>query len=543
VIDVAIWPRLVRDGTTQITRAPDAELCRRMSLDFVGTIPSPAELAACAGKTPEQMARTFMATPAFVAREVRLWVQTLGEDPTKMSGYLLKSGDAILSSLASGTLGYDDFVAKIVAHPIVTLNRHVDNTEDLGDVATAAFTVFLGRAPVGDEATDFGHLFHVWQRGAMADPKGVIGYRPFLAAFNPKVCNDPVFGAEACTSHALGAVTTINLPDNPAGSGCYNYFNLGDHGGVAAAPDGLLCFDSVGAPGAPSAVDAQGNLPPALKQELEKPGRLLAAQSELWEQAGELGLMRLLGWWKSSLNQPDTVVPEVRTALGAWFRAQPKHDIRDLYATIASSLLYTRTELVDPSQSAATDGIAPWLSGPTKEMTGEQYLDSAIKGLQRNGTVAENGPCDAHVSSYGAPLGYPYLYPAGLRISSDVNANDFYRANATALGACQGGAPSEAGPGIRGLFQQVGIGQTLCDAKATLVPPGTDLTSTSDATLDGLISFQFAQLFQRAPEQSEHDAARALAKDCLGDTTCGGTKGYAALLCQTLLRSSAFVFY
>ena len=73
----------------------------------------------------------------------------------------------------------------------------------------------------------------------------------------------------------------------------------------------------------------------------------------------------MLGWWKSSLNEPETIVPEVRTALGAWFRGQPTHDIRDLYAMITSSLLYTRTELVDPAASGAVDGVAPWLSGPT----------------------------------------------------------------------------------------------------------------------------------------------------------------------------------
>jgi hypothetical protein len=539
-IDVAIWPRLVHDRATQITRASDGELCRRLSLDLIGTIPSPDELAACAGKTPEQMARAFMNTPAFAAREVRLWIQVLGEDPVRMNGNLLLSGDKILARLASGAIGYDDFVAQIVSHPVVTLNRRTD-VDVLDDISLNVFTTFLGRAPVGDEAHDFANLFRVWRRLAAGDPHGVIGYRPSIAALDPRLCKDPVYGAEACTSRALGAVTTTRLPDNPAGSGCFNQFNLGDQGGTAGPPDGLLCFDAVGA-NAPSAVDAQGDLPPALRQELEKPGRLLATRAEFWEQAGERALMRLLGWWKSSLNEPETVVPEVRVALGAWFRAQPTHDIRDLYATVASSLLYARTELVDPKDSANV--AAPWLSGPTKAMTGEQYLDSAIKGLQRKGTVQESGPCDPHVSSSGFDgLAYVYYFPQALRIASDKKTDDFYRYEATLLGACQGGAPSQAQPGLRSLFAQVGIGQGLCDDSAVLAPSGTSLTDTSDATIDGVTSFQFQRLLQRDPAAPELDAARALAKDCIGDATCGATKGYASLLCQTLLRSGSFVFY
>jgi hypothetical protein len=542
VIDVAIWPRLVRDRTTQITRAPDAELCRRLSLDLIGTVPSPDELAGCAGKTPEQMARAFMATPAFATREVRLWIQILGEDPVRMNGNLLLSGDRILGRLASGAIGYDDFVAQIVAHPVVTLNRRTD-VDAVADVSLNAFSTFLGRAPVGDEANDFANLFRVWRRLAAGDPRGMIGYRPYIAAFDPRVCKDPVFGSEACTSRALGAVTTIALPDNPAGSGCFNQFNLDDQGGKAGPQDGLLCYDSLGA-NAPSAVNAQGDLPDALRQELEKPGRLLATRAEFWEQAGERALMRFLGWWKSSLNQPDTVVPEVRVALGAWFRAQPKHDLRDLYATITSSLLYMRTELVDPNDSTKVQGVAPWLSGPTKAMTGEQYLDSAIKGLQRKGTVAETGPCDPHVSSDGFDgLAYVYYFPAALRIASDKKADDFYRSTATLLGACQGGAPSQAQPGLRSLFAQVGIGQGLCDDSAVLAPAGTSLTDTSDATITQVTSFQFQRLLQRDPEPGELDAAKKLAKDCIGDASCGATKGYAGLLCQTLLRSGSYVFY
>jgi hypothetical protein len=69
------------------------------------------------------------------------------------------------------------------------------------------------------------------------------------------------------------------------------------------------------------------------------------------------------------------------------------------------------------------------------------------------------------------------------------------------------------------------------------------LTDTTATTIDKVTAFQFQRLLQRDPEAAELDAARQLAKDCIGDAACGATKGYASILCQTLLRSGAYVFY
>src|SRR5688572_26048464 len=85
IIDIAIWPRLWLADATDPAPASTAELCRRMSLDLTGSIPTPAEMAAsCAGRTPAEMADAFMATDAFVAREQKLWVQHLREDPERV---------------------------------------------------------------------------------------------------------------------------------------------------------------------------------------------------------------------------------------------------------------------------------------------------------------------------------------------------------------------------------------------------------------------------------------------------------------------------
>src|SRR6187431_3095176 len=80
VIDVAIWPRMVAAGATDIRWADGPELCRRLFLDLVGAIPTPAEYAeTCDGQSAAAIADALMASPRFVVRERRLWIQELRE--------------------------------------------------------------------------------------------------------------------------------------------------------------------------------------------------------------------------------------------------------------------------------------------------------------------------------------------------------------------------------------------------------------------------------------------------------------------------------
>src|SRR5438270_171870 len=125
-IDVAIWPRLVAAGTTTLTPASPQELCRRMALDLIGVAPSTDEIAAnCTGKTPEQMARAFLASPRFRDIERRFWIRRIGADPTTLMADHLADADRLFYALADGTLGYDDFAAQLLAHPIMTIDRPV----------------------------------------------------------------------------------------------------------------------------------------------------------------------------------------------------------------------------------------------------------------------------------------------------------------------------------------------------------------------------------------------------------------------------------
>jgi hypothetical protein len=542
IIDVAIWPRLVRDGLTGLQPADNAELCRRTSLDFIGVLPTRDERAnKCTGKSAREMARAFMADDRFVARQMRLWVQRLKEDPMRVSAYHMLHADEILRDYAKGVIGYDDLAARLAAHPITVVNRPA-TPDDRVDISRNLFPLFLGRIPSVPEAVDFADLYRAWDREAVGDLDGVVGYRPVTAAVDPRRCQNAVTGESTCSATLFGQRTVITLPPNPGGAGCFNYFNLEDRGGVVGPADGFMCYRRVGTKAPYGFTDGTGLPTPNVQTELEKPGRLLATRDEFWENAADLALTDLLGWWKSTANEPESVVPEVRTALGKWFRSVPGHDMRVLYEMIASSILYTSTAAVPAEVSQNVDNIAFWSRGPMRAMTAEQYLDSAIHVLNRKGTAEENGPCDAHVSSDS--LLYTYYFPRALRMPSDTTTDAFYRSSADKLGGCLGGSPSAIVPGLGALFAQVGIGQRICDAKAELVPAGLSATApTTTEGVDRIIDAQWETLLIRPPSAEEKNAAAALGAACRADSSCPTLGAYAATLCQTILRSSAFIHY
>jgi hypothetical protein len=493
VIDVAIWPRLVRDGHTELPRASEAELCRRMSLDLVGVIPTPEEVASrCAGKSPTEMAAAFLAAPEFVARETAVWIQRLGEDGALVWGGYLVAADALIAKLALGEVGYDEFVARIIAHPTIAIARNpvgfsnAPDTEARDEVAIRVFRTFLGRAPHGDEALDYGRLFRPWRKS---------GY-PFFhwhALLDPSRCVDPVLGTWTCTSERLGTRVTIELPDAEAAL----YEDLGEA------------------------------VPEAIQRELEKPGRLLAGRAELWDQAADASLTRLLGWWRSSASEPDTDLPEVRAALAAWFRARPTRDIRELYATILSSLVYTTAAApADPGERP------PWAMGPSKAMSPEQWLDSVVRM-----TGVEIGWCDPHTDERpGATFFYPAEY-----VDPRAIPGSFYYGAATEMGGCAGGRARPREPGLRALTAHDKVADRAC-ASSPPVPDGFDPAALTPGTLDPLVDHQFERLLTRAPTDAERTAIGEIASACAADPDCR-IDAFAGQLCGALIRSAAFLYH
>lgn len=508
-VDVSVWPRFLQAQRTTLKPASDRELCRRVALDFTGVIPTPEEYATkCQGKSPEQIARGFINASRLAEVEEREWAQHLGVDPRKLAALYYVDAGGLVKKLARGELGYDDFAAKMIAHPAIAIHRPVDGGT-LHDSAAHAIRIFLGRSPAPGEVDDFANLLRPWRRNFVPAYKEGYGYYVRKATLVADACNDPVFGATRCTSRLFGAVTTIALPTTMVDSSkCGVDGESGDLTG--------LCYDLI-----------VGKVPDDIQRELEKAGRLLATRAEFWEQAADRSLHRLLGWWKSSANEPDTVLPEVRSALATWFRAEKSHDLRELYVTIATSILYTQT--ADVGELAAKE-ISPWLIGPTKSMRPEVFLDSVSVALQR-----PLGLCNPYTDE---PVGRNWYFPESLRTSQSKEfygfKEDFYLSAAASIGGCRGGEPSAPQPGLGAVFSHVDIAKRLCAAPSKIMP--------DDPTPAKIVDHLFTRFLGRSATDAERVELTALETKCVPDTTCA-LDGFAREVCGALLRSSAVTFY
>lgn len=499
-IDVAVWPRLVAAELTELPEASSAELCRRMAIDLIGIVPSAEERATlCEGKTAEEMARGFIAHPRFLEIERRFWIRRLGADPIAMMADHIVDADRILDAAATGAIGYDDLVARLVAHPIVTINRPVAAADDVVPTIRFVFETFLGRSPSLAEIDDFSNLLRPWRR--RFEDRYDLGYGYYVrpAALDPGVCNDPVFGAAACTSTLLGTPTTLQIaiaPSVPAG--------------YSQTSASLFYYETV-----------HGNVPAALQAELEKPGRLLATRAELWDEAADFALARFLGWWRSSANEPETVLPEVRRALAQHFRALPVRDLRELYVTVVTSLLYTTSAGVDIDD---TRERPPWATGPSKLLEPEQLLDSVDRALDRP-MVA----CDPHTDE---ERGREHYWPSRLRAPA-TSGEDLYRQLARQLGGCLGAVQPPRHPGLPALLAHIDIGRRFCGAPP--VAEGAGYAEVADQLFLGFLA--------RLPSESERAHVDAAAAACSADPDCGSPSAFASELCGALLRSTTFLYY
>jgi hypothetical protein len=504
---------MVTAGTTNLVPASNQELCRRMALDLIGEAPSQDEIAAnCTGKTPEQMARAFMASPRFGDVERRFWVQRIGSDPTTIMADNIADADRMYYALANGTLGYDDFVAQMLAHPVTTTARPVAAGDDVTNTVQRIFKTFLGRSPAVAEIADYANLLRPWLRRFEDRYNLGYGYYTYPAAIDPNACQDPVLGTAACTSTLLGAPTTIDpqvTPSVPAGH--------------SQTSGNLFYYEMV-----------IGNVPTPLETELEKPGRLLATRDELWDTAADLALARYTGWWRSSSNQPDTVLPEVQHALGTWFRAQQVHDVRELYVVVLTSLLYTTAADYD-----SPPDVSPWATGPLKLLTPEQMLDSVGRALGR-----QVGLCDTHTNE---PVGRNFYWPDRLRTPQPADfygfGYDFYYSFGQALGGCLGAVQPPTSPGLPALLGHIDLSKAICSAPSVLLPTTVDPSSQSMDDAAAVADYLYAQLLSRDVGGDERTFLSAAATACFADSSCQNVGGLAQEMCGAIVRSTSFLYY
>jgi hypothetical protein len=513
VIDRALEARLTEAGISP-PDAPTDELCRRMSLDLLGVVPTPEERRRwCDGKTPGQMADALLTSPGFAENEVRFWIRRLGEDAGAADARYLLDADGILRSLARGELSYDDFAAEILAHPVMTMLRSPRgydfyfpgedgnlDTFDRRQVGAHAIRVFLGRAPVGDEAEDLGNLFRVWSK--------TLGGEYLLtwqALLDPALCDRTVLGAEACTSRRFGEAVSMELP--------------------LASP---VLYEMLLEPIEGADERELGSLPLMLREPLERPGRLLAGRPEFWDEAADLALARFTGWWRSTFDQTRTDLPEVRAALAGWFRDSDERDLRALYRTVVTSTLYRAAAGVD-----AAAELPPWAHGPTKPMSAEQWLDSASRGVGRPMVR-----CEPHTDEDPDFPDFFAFFPLDLRDPEEVESGFEYYRWGTRLGGCTGGQPGSTDPGLRAITTQDLAATALCAAP----PREAGSASATDDDVARLFRHQAEHLLGRAADDEEIDAAVEAGRECRAGGECEVGE-LARQLCAGLIRSAAFFYY
>ena len=504
-IDRAACPRLYASGCGAAPIAPDHELCRRMHLDLTGVAPSRAELTAvCAGKTPREIAVTLMASPLFVRHANELWAETLGYEPAQVDGKWLADADGLVASLVRGELGYDAFAKRILGHPIFGVGARLPRSDLIDDddgffpqAARRAIKVFLGRDAIVGEDVALGKLFAPWKKKIVVLNGDYGRAEPFL---DPAAC--------PCTTSVFGQSTELRIP-----------------------LDRKMMWDDL----APS-------VPPALRAELDKVGALFVSQPPFWAQGADLALAMYLGWWKTTLAQDQSLLPEVEQALGEQLRNDPAHSFRDLILTVVTSALYTRSS-VAPASAAAE--LPAWCTGPMRVVRPEAYVASL--GLVLGIRV---GRCDHRTYE---PLGVFYadgsegsFFPNALHEdeASDgdvLGITDYHYRASTQMGGCSAGASRSEDPTLPMVFGAAPIADTLCKKSQVLLPDGVGAADRTPRAADAVIERVFELMVGRLPTHEESTAIAIDVGTCRGESC--GAGALATNLCAALARSTELGTY
>jgi hypothetical protein len=157
---------------TDVKLAPHYQLVRRVALDFVGVVPSPDEVAALEGASPEEIVDHFMTRgplPHTGAELPYVWINLL-----KDADYFLWSNSAQFSQRAH-ILEFRDQLRRVYAEGwsyqeftrwALQSQMFLNRFPSPADRANASFFLFLGRdsfsneVPVGD----------VWNAWTLRDP-------------------------------------------------------------------------------------------------------------------------------------------------------------------------------------------------------------------------------------------------------------------------------------------------------------------------------------------------------------------------------------
>jgi hypothetical protein len=372
VIDQIVVPMLLENGLPVTSEDPGV-LCRRLSVDLSGITPTPSEITGICTQSASQIADYYMnkttginspAGPPYVWVNRRWWADLFEyKAGTGDSGFMhsfyayVTDLDALVGQLYAGTIMYDEFTRMALASPAFARQFGIfDTNQDLIQIASQAYLVFMGRVALPSEAQDFGNLWTPW----------VLQY-----------------WTNAPTIAAYPSCADIN-----AGAGCY-HSEIAINAAACQGINELSCTSTVMGPGVvdpPGAMTAfDGGWSTAMETSLEVPGSLMAAQSQWAEAAVDRELIKYLGWWEAGFYVPNFEIPAVRTALAQYF-ASTGYSMRALDKEIVTSVLFTQKAAL-ANNELPSDPI--WAFGPTKMMYAEAWLDSLGQALGK-----QLGGCD-----------------------------------------------------------------------------------------------------------------------------------------------------
>jgi hypothetical protein len=551
-IDRIVVPKIKAAGYSPRT-ASGAEICRRMSIDLIGRIPSVDELGACEIQPIGAMAEAFMAMPEYERTQRRAWGERVPYDISPTWYGFAAEMDALAGRLFREEIGYSDFTASLLIHPGF-YSRHQGD-----DWAASIFEVFLGRRARADEIAGLRPLSAIFSSRPFCDGAVLYNIRTldpdpdgdrcdevgdeFAANFCYCTTGDGQLG---CSSSALGAPIDLGggpcpNPGDPDAE--ENLLRIAESGlgERRACPDGTLgCPDR-------SILDEDTlgpNLSPlpaisdADRKRLLAIGGALAARPDFWEAAADRELVRFLGWWQSGFRRPDYDVPEVRTLLADELRRA--NSIRALHRTIVTSILYIAAA---DATSEMMDKAPPFATGPSKLLAAESWLDSAAAA------VGESlGTCDFRFVSAEDNteiLADPTLLEASESTLPDAFPPERYLAEARALGGCSADRIRPRISSLGLVYAQRSLASELCARGRQVLPDRFDPADPSDVVLRDAAAQVIRSTLSRSASDADLDTFVGEMKDCLAQGSDGCEDGEQALrwLCTRLVDSAEFAIY
>lgn len=493
-------------GSTPIKQQ---EACRRLFVDVLGHFPTQADVdKSCKDQPWSSIVSTFLKDERFVKQQRKRWADLFRYDTEAVSVERVYDMDRLVTKLYQGLVSYDQFVAVASAHPVLT--RRFDTA---GDRTEALFTIFMGRPPLGNERSDIGRLYALWENGYYDHPQ--LGMRLPDATIRYRCLTEDgevdELASGECTSVLYGFNPLILKPDLRAET---------DNNGTQRMWSGLLKADEWA--------------------QLQLPGRLLAKDRVLWEKAVDDVLDQYLDY------DLGTMVPKVRQELVDTL-IEAKGDLRSVHYAVLTSIAYLQ------SAQQASDLPYRWSYGPLKQVDAEVWIDTIARH-----TGYDLGQCDHRINrperllESGTVASWALIEGSDWSVNREGRVEGAYRDLARSLGGC----PSND---VGGRFKIISILTTatqlnyvnrICDpeqrgdgvAIERLLPDGIGPNrAVTPAIAEQIVAHQSALFYGRAMTEDERADARKYGEQCEREVC--KAQAFARPACFALLSSAEMLFY